>query len=123
MVTRLRGLFVLLLFTPLAFAADAPGDLAAQVRATEIAFASPLATPVSTRWAPSVALTIVARTRSVLPVAWLIASRMPASVLCAESMPTWNVLVPMLMVSVPVPTVCPAPPSNSFDLICAVVAS
>jgi ketosteroid isomerase-like protein len=43
MVTRLRGLFVLLLLAPLAFAADAPGDLAAQVRAREIAFAKTLA--------------------------------------------------------------------------------
>ena len=43
MFPKLRALFVLLLSTPLAFAADAPADLAAQVRATEIAFARTLA--------------------------------------------------------------------------------
>ena len=43
MFTRLRALLVFLWLAPAVFSADAPGDLAAQVRATEIAFAKTLA--------------------------------------------------------------------------------
>ena len=80
------------------------------------AASSPVAVADNTRWAPSAALMMVARTRLVLPVAWLMESRICASVLCVASTLTVKVLSPESMVSVPVPTSCAAPSTNGSEV-------